>query len=229
MWTTPMRTSMWAKSNRAVPRSRPRPHAGISDHAAVTPVAVAARRLGFFRALLLAAAAAGAAWLATLGTVMVVRRPPRIGVTPGGGSLETPPEPPPSRACVRRLRGRRGDRARDPARSRGTPRRDARGGPTGPHRLPAPRADDGPLTHYEEMVLDQLRGKALGGVVPADALTTGTDDSPRCGTARSPAMSSPMRNSGGSRATVAGACRRTARRGRARRRRTVVRGGRGRR
>ena len=37
-------------------------------------------------------------------------------------------------------------------------------------------ADDGKLAGYERMVLDQLRAKALDGVVPTEALTTGTDD-----------------------------------------------------
>ena len=40
-------------------------------------------------------------------------------------------------------------------------------------------ADAEPLTPYERRVLDEVRRKAVDGVVPADALTTGTEDASR--------------------------------------------------
>ena len=198
----------------------------------MTPVAVASSSSsGFSVTLLLAAGAAGAAWIATLGAVMVVRRPPRIGVTPGAGGLATPPEPPAVAGllCDDFVVGAEAAPATllDLAARHVVTLEEVQPGNT-VCRLRD--RDAGPLTPYEQMVVDHLRGKALGGVVPADALTTGTDDVSQVWHRRFAAMSSPMRSSGGSRVRpVAGACRRTARRGRARRRRTVVRGGRGRR
>jgi hypothetical protein len=144
----------------------------------VTPVAVASSSSsGFSVTLLLAAGAAGAAWIATLGAVVVVRRPPRVGVAPGAGGLATPPEPPAVAGllCDDFVVGAEAAPATllDLAARHVVTLEEVQPGNT-VCRLRD--RDAGPLTPYEQMVVDHLRGKALGGVVPADALTTGTDD-----------------------------------------------------
>ena len=46
-------------------------------------------------------------------------------------------------------------------------------------------AGNEPLTRYEQRVLDEVRRKAVAGIVPTDALTTGAEDVSRGGIAPS--------------------------------------------
>jgi len=134
----------------------------------------AAETTGFSVPLLVAAAAVTLAWWLILGTVGALRRPPRIPGQ-GGGALDLPAEPP---AVAGILAGdfevaqetapavlldlaARGFVALDEVQPGRTVCRLLRGG--------------GAITDYEDRVLAELRTKAVDGVVPADALTTGPE------------------------------------------------------
>ncbi len=130
---------------------------------------------GFSVPLLVAAAAVALAWWLVLGTVAALRRPPRIAGK-GGAALEAPPEPP---AVAGILAGdfevaketapavlldlaARGFVSLDEVQPGRTVCRLRQGG-------------DDRITDYEDRVLTELRTKAVDGVVPADALTTGPE------------------------------------------------------
>jgi Predicted membrane protein (DUF2207) C-terminal domain len=138
-------------------------------------VLAASQTDGFSVPLLVAAAAVTLAWWLVLGTVGALRRPPRIAGK-GGAALEPPSEPP---AVAGILAGdfevaketapavlvdlaARGFVALDEVQPGRTVCRLRQGG-------------DGPITDYEDRVLTELRTKAVDGVVPADALTTGPE------------------------------------------------------
>lgn len=126
--------------------------------------------------LLLAAAGVALAWWAALGAVVAVRRPPRIRADHGGG-LDLPPEPP----AVAALLGGDFEVASETApaivldlAARGFVELDEVQPGRTICRVPrAGRVDAGALAAYERRVLDELSSKAVDGVVPADALTTG--------------------------------------------------------
>jgi hypothetical protein len=125
--------------------------------------------------VLVAAAVVAIAWWVTGALVVAARRPPRIRAR-ATGSLDLPPEPPAVAGIL----------ANDFEVAAETPPAividlTARGflaldevqpGKT-VCRIRAGR--DSPLTDYERRVLAELRTKAVDGVVPADALTTGPE------------------------------------------------------
>jgi hypothetical protein len=135
---------------------------------------------GFSVPLLLAAGAAGVAWLALLAGAVLTRRAPRIATSPERGVM-TVPEPPAVAGllCDDFVVGAETAPATllDLAARRVVALEEVQPGRT-ICRL-RDRAETGELTPYERMVLDQLRRRALDGVVPTDALTTGTDDASR--------------------------------------------------
>ncbi len=139
-------------------------------------IATTSASSGFSVTVLLAAGAAGLAWLTTLGAVALVRRPPRVTAR-GSGGLGLPPEPPAVAGllCDDFVVGAEAAPATllDLAARRVVVLEEVQPGHT-VCRLRG--ADTGELAGYERMVLDQLRAKALDGVVPTEALTTGTDD-----------------------------------------------------
>jgi hypothetical protein len=123
-----------------------------------------------------AAALVAAVWWTVAGVLVVLRRPPRIGAT-GGGGLDVPDEPPAvagllandfvvpaevAPAIVLDLAAKAAlalDEVQ-PGRTTCTVR---------------DRADLN-LSSYELRILAELRTKAIDGVVPTDALTTGPED-----------------------------------------------------
>jgi hypothetical protein len=143
----------------------------------VTPALLASSdsAAGLSVPLLLAAGAAALAWLATLAVAAVVRRPPRIASVPGQG-LALPPEPPAVAGllCDDFVVGSEAAPATllDLAARRVLVLEEVQPGNT----ICRLREHDASLTGYERMVVDQLRRRAIDGVVPTDALTTGTDD-----------------------------------------------------
>jgi hypothetical protein len=129
--------------------------------------------------LLVAAAAAGVAWLTLLGALAAWRRPGRIEPDPASQDLppvspavagllcddfEVPAELPP--ATLLDLAARRVIRLEEVAPGKTICRLRRTAG-------------DEPLTPYERRVLDEVSRKAVDGVVPTDALTTGTEDASR--------------------------------------------------
>jgi hypothetical protein len=144
------------------------------DHAGV--LAASASSSGFSAPLVLAAGAAGLAWLAGLVSLVALRHAPRVAAGPGSG-LATPPEPPAVAGllCDDFVVGAEAAPATllDLAARRIVVLEEVQPGHT-ICRLRAPESSD--LTRYERMVVDQLRRRAIDGVVPTDALTTGTDD-----------------------------------------------------
>ena len=124
---------------------------------------------GFSMPLLVAAAAAALAWLGAVGAVIAWRRPPRVDpVAMAPGEL---PEPPAVAGLLCDDFTVGGETAPatllDLAARRVVVLDEVQPGET-VCRLRARDTTD--LTPYEEMVLDQLRAKALDGVVPAGAL-----------------------------------------------------------
>ncbi len=129
--------------------------------------------------ILVGAAALAGAWILLLVGVAAWRRPPRIRSGPPTQDLppvppavagllcndfELPAELPP--ATLLDLAARHVVRLEEVAPGKTICR--LRGA-----------ADAGPLTPYERRVLDQVRRKAVDGVVPTDALTTGPEDASR--------------------------------------------------
>jgi hypothetical protein len=129
--------------------------------------------------LLVAAAAVGVAWLMLLGALTAWRRPGRIEPGPAGQELppvspavagllcddfEVPAELPP--ATLLDLAARRVVRLEEVAPGKAICRLRRTAG-------------DEPLAPYERRVLDEVARKAVDGVVPTDALTTGTEDASR--------------------------------------------------
>ena len=144
----------------------------------VTPALLAASdsAAGLSVPLLLAAGAAALLWLGTLAVAAVVRRPPRIASGPGQG-LALPPEPPAVAGllCDDFVVGSEAAPATllDLAARRIVVLEEVQPG----NSICRLRDHDGStLSGYERMVVDQLRTRAIDGVVPTDALTTGTDD-----------------------------------------------------
>jgi hypothetical protein len=130
---------------------------------------------GFSVPLLIAAAVVAVAWWLLLGTVVILRRPPHIdaGAT---GSLDLPPEPP----AVAGLLASDFEVARETApavvldlTARGLLALDE----VQPGRTVCRIKQSAAvvLTAYEARVLGDLQAKAIDGVVPADALTTGPE------------------------------------------------------
>jgi hypothetical protein len=131
---------------------------------------------GFSTPLLLAAGAVGVAWIAVLAIVIATRHAPRVPAGPGHG-LDLPPEPPAVAGllCDDFVVGAEAAPATlvDLAARKLVVLEEVQPGNT----ICRLRERDGvELTRYERMVLDQLRRRAHDGVVPTDALTTGTDD-----------------------------------------------------
>jgi hypothetical protein len=135
----------------------------------------AAQTDGFSVPLLVAAAAIAVAWWLILGTVGALRRPPRIGGL-GGGALDVPPEPP----AVAGILAGDFEIAKETApallldlAARGFVTLDEVQPGRTVCRLRA--GGNGAVTDYEDRILTELRTKAVDGVVPADALTTGPE------------------------------------------------------
>jgi hypothetical protein len=133
--------------------------------------------------VLVAAGVVALVWWALLAGVVAVRRPPRIRAE-GGGGLELPPEPPAVAAILAGDFEVAAETA--PAivldlAARGFVELDeVQPGKTICRVKRAGSADPAALTDYERRVLDELSRKAVDGVVPADALTTGpTEQSKR--------------------------------------------------
>ena len=125
--------------------------------------------------VLVAAAVVAVVWWFVLTAVVAVRRPPRIVAT-GAGGLDLPPEPPAVAGILANDFEVVGETA--PAvvidlAARGVLELDeVQPGKTicrvrGRH--------VGPLADYEQRILAELEAKAVDGVVPADALTTGPE------------------------------------------------------
>jgi hypothetical protein len=133
---------------------------------------------GFSVPVLVAAAAVTIAWWVVLGAVVVARRPPRIGAR-ATGAVDLPPEPPAVAGLLANDFEVAGETA--PAivldlTARGFLELDeVQPGKTICRLRRAPPPNAGPLTPYEQRVLAELERKAVDGVVPTDALTTGPD------------------------------------------------------
>lgn len=130
---------------------------------------------GFSLPVLVAAAGAAAAWLAAVGTTWVARRPARADAAPP--TMDLGPEPPAVAALLcgdYEVRGETAPATLLDLAARGIITLDEiEPGQTICH---VPAAPPDGLTSYERHVLVALCGKAIDGVVPATALTTGTDD-----------------------------------------------------
>jgi hypothetical protein len=129
--------------------------------------------------VLVAAAGVAIVWWLVLGAVIVARRPPRIAAV-GAGGLALPPEPPAVAGILAGDFDVAGETA--PAvlldlTARGFVSLDEVQPGRTVCRLRATRASgaDEPLTDYEHRVLAELQTKAIDGIVPADALTTGPE------------------------------------------------------
>ena len=126
--------------------------------------------------ILVVAAGVALAWWAVLAVVVVARRPPRIRAD-GGGGLELPPEPPAVAAILAGDFEVASETA--PAivldlAARGFVELDeVQPGKTICRIRRAGSADPGALNDYEQRVLGELTRKAVDGVVPVEALTTG--------------------------------------------------------
>jgi Predicted membrane protein (DUF2207) len=119
-----------------------------------------------------ATAAATAPWLLAVGIVYLRRRPPRP--EPGPPTLDLGPEPPAVANFL--VHDFRVTRDAVPATlldlaARRLVEIEERG--PGSYVCRLEKASDGGLTSYEQRVLDLLRSRASGGIVPAEALTTG--------------------------------------------------------
>jgi hypothetical protein len=131
---------------------------------------------GFSAPLVIAAGAAGVAWIVVLLLVIAARHAPRVAAGPERG-LATPPEPPAVAGllCDDFVVGAEAAAATllDLAARRVVVLEEVQPG----HTICRLRDRGGvELSRYDRMVLDQLRRRALDGVVPTEALTTGTDD-----------------------------------------------------
>lgn len=132
--------------------------------------------------LLVAAAAVAVVWWLLLLAVVAARRPPRIRGEAGSG-LELPPEPPAVAGLLADDFEVAAETAPaivlDLAARRFIELDEVQPGQTicrvGSARGEARRGTDA-LAPYDERVLDALNRKAVGGVIPADALTTGPSD-----------------------------------------------------
>ena len=127
--------------------------------------------------LFLAAAAVAAAWWLAMVTLLVVRRPPRVSASTGDAGLDLPDEPPAVAGLLANDFMVPGEVA--PAivldlAARGALDLDE----VQPGHTTCRLRDTGGATWsaYEHRVLAELGGKAIGGVVPTDALTTGPED-----------------------------------------------------
>jgi len=141
---------------------------------AVDLFAAETQELTYSAPLLVAAAIAALASLLVLVTAVLTRRAPRI--KPAESGIDLPPEPPAvagllvddfvvptetAPAILLDLAARHVVELEEVQPGRTICRL---------HRAP-----DAPLTDYETQVLDAIRSKALDGVVPTEALTTGTE------------------------------------------------------
>jgi Predicted membrane protein (DUF2207) len=132
--------------------------------------------------ILVVAAGVALAWWAVLAVVVAARRPPRIKAD-GGGALELPPEPPAVAAILAGDFEVASETA--PAIVLDLAARDfveldeVQPGKTICRIRRAGSADPGPLNDYEQRVLVELTGKAVDGVVPVEALTTGPAEQSR--------------------------------------------------
>jgi hypothetical protein len=147
-----------------------------SDVPAALLAASSSSSSGFSAPLLIAAGAAGIAWVAVLLVVVAIRHAPRVAAGPERG-LAPPPEPPAVAGllCDDFVVGAEAAAATllDLAARRVVVLEEVQPG----HTICRLRDRGGvELSRYDRMVLDQLRRRALDGVVPTDALTTGTDD-----------------------------------------------------
>ena len=172
----------------------PKPHATAHERAALTPqrlrahgVVVTPLATGIFSApIAVAAASVGVGWWVLLGALALVRRPPRVSPpatpTPGpaAGGLDVPAEPPAVAGLL--ANGFTVTAESAPAvlldlAARGVLDLDEVQPGRTICRLHGRDARD--LSEYEELVLVELQGKAVDGVVPTDALTTGPEGQSR--------------------------------------------------
>ena len=134
--------------------------------------------------LAVAAAAVGVGWWALLGLLVVLRRPPRISAAgTDRGGLDVPAEPPGVAGLL--ANGFVVTSESAPAvlldlAARGiVDLEEVQPGRTICRVHPIPSVDAGApgteLADYELLVLDELRSKAIDGVVPTEALTTGPE------------------------------------------------------
>ena len=141
----------------------------------------------------IAAAALALGWWAVLGCLVVLRRPPRVVASDarmpraGGTDLDVPPEPPvvagllangfvvtaeSAPAVVLDLAARGVLDLDEVQPGRTICRVDA---PAANAQIPDSQIPDTGMPDYERLVLDELVRKAVDGVVPAEALTTGPE------------------------------------------------------
>jgi len=142
----------------------------------VLPGIAADSSSGFSAPLVVAAGVAGTVWLAVLAAAVVARRAPGVPAGPEHG-LALPPEPPAVAGllCDDFVVGREAAPATllDLAARRVVVLEEVQPGNT----ICRLRDQTGEtLAPYERMVVEQLSRRALDGVVPTEALTTGTDD-----------------------------------------------------
>jgi Predicted membrane protein (DUF2207) C-terminal domain len=122
-----------------------------------------------------ATAAATAPWLLAVGVVYLRRRPARP--EPGPPTLDLGPEPPAVANFL--VHGFRGTRDAVPATLIDLAARrlvEIEEREPGAYVCRLEKAPDGGLTSYERRVLDLLRSRATGDIVPAGALTTGPEE-----------------------------------------------------
>lgn len=128
--------------------------------------------ISFSVPLLIAAGAAGVVWLTLLGAIAISRRAPRVRPAPAG--MDLPPEPPAIAGLLAddfRVPGETAPAiVLDLAARRVLELEEVQPGRT-VCRLRT-RHDEA-LSPSEQRVLDTLRAKAIDGIVPAEALTTG--------------------------------------------------------
>ncbi len=125
--------------------------------------------------LLIAAAAAALGWWLVVGAVAATRRPPRIRGDEGGG-LDLPPEPPAVAGIVAgdfEVAAETAPAVVLDLAARGFVELDEVQPGKTICRVDATRAGGEHLAAYESRVLEELTRKAIDGVVPTDALTTG--------------------------------------------------------
>jgi hypothetical protein len=131
---------------------------------------------GFSLPVLLAAAGVAAVWLLVTAAIWLIRRPPGVDGTPA--TMDLGPEPPAIAALLCDGYDVRTETAPttllDLAAREVIRLEEARPGET-VCMVPSTAASAA-LLPFEDHVLDALRSKAVDGIVPATALTTGTED-----------------------------------------------------
>lgn len=125
----------------------------------------------------LAAAGAAAAWWLGAGVLFVLRRPPKVEPDVAATGLDLPPEPPAVAGLLANDFVVSGETAPavllDLAARGALELEEVQPGATTCRLLDR---DDEPRSSYEHRVLAELGRKAIDGIVPADALTTGPEE-----------------------------------------------------